>query len=157
AGAFSLLTNHLLSSDPADDHRERLHWPHSLVNPCDRQSAFRIIALTPVGEDRDAPAPGDPKLRGADTGIRARTGHHRGGDGHRGEDAVVLWKRRGVSASHVWHVLKPFAVLRINDAERLHRRGSGIRPGNVKATVDWVVPDLIASTDLLDHIEQLQR
>src|SRR5262249_38993323 len=67
------------------------------------------------------------------------------------ENVIVSHKRRRISRSWSRHVLNPLARFAVDDAE--DRLAGAIGRGYIKSVVARVVPNLIATADLRDHID----
>src|SRR5207249_9457148 len=67
-----------------------------------------------------------------------------------GKNVIVSHKRSGISRSWSRHVLNPLARCGVDDAE--DRLARAVRRGHIKAIVARVVPDLIATAYLRDHL-----
>src|SRR2546428_538907 len=72
---------------------------------------------------------------------------------HCGKDVIIALKRRDVSDSWSRHVLNQRARLPVDNPE--HRLAGAIGRGHVVSIVSAVVPNLIATTDLRDHIDDV--
>src|SRR5436190_2353570 len=100
-----------------------------------------------VAEDRDAARARNPELR-AHRYI-SRTG---GRSSHRSKDVVISCKRRWISDTVCRDVLQPLAGLRI-DYTQLGYAGR-IHSGYIESVVAGVVPNLIATRDLRDGVDE---
>src|SRR2546428_11803860 len=98
-------------------------------------------------KNRDATGIGKSKLEAYRCGSR----------GSRSRDCsknvIVSHKRRGISRSWSRHVLNPFARFAVNDAE--DGLAGAVCRGYIKSIVAGVVPNLIATAHLRDHIDDM--
>src|SRR5438093_13753731 len=98
-------------------------------------------------KNRDATGIGKSKLEAYRCG--SRSGRSRDCS----KNVIVSHKRRDVSDSWSRHVLNPCARLAVNDAED----GLAVAVGrsDVESIVAGVVPNLIATADLRDHVDDM--
>src|SRR5437870_10233010 len=98
-------------------------------------------------KNRDATGIGKSKLEAYRCGSRG------GRSRNCSENVIVSHKRRGISRSWRRHVLNPVARVAVNDAE--DRLAGAVGRGHVISIVARVVPNLIATAHLRDHVDDM--